>query len=118
MDMQLPSIEAIKNTLNHLRQDKKTKIRYPSWVWKAIIGLLESHSINELANQLEISPAYLRRKARQLQGPESICFQEIITDFNPIDTVVIELEDKLGLKAKIQGRISCLTCLEKLFGRV
>ena len=115
MDLPFSTLETVQEALNHLRKERKS--RYPAEIWKAIIGLLEHHTVGELSNRLQISSSCLKRKAQQLQASDPIYFQEISTDFSTNNMVAIELQDSFGLKARIQGPAFCLECLQKLFGK-
>lgn len=112
--MSFDPIEEIHAALVRLRQNPTTKKKFPSETWDAIIQLTKTHSHKEICRRLQLNPSLLKRKIRQsapVMGFREISFQNI-----PSDTVVIELISKKGMKAKIQGPLSCLNCLQQLLG--
>lgn len=117
MSPQIDSLEEIHSTLTHLRQKSTTRQKFPKELWEAIIRLIQIHPIEKICERLKISPAYLKRKIRQSQASPIIDFQEISRHLHGAhsDTIVIELSLDSGLKAKIQGPLSCLNCLHSLF---
>ena len=115
MNFQNSSLEEIFSILKGLRQEAKTKRKFPIALWEAIIRFTESRPVDEVCDYLQINPVYLKRKMLQLRKPGIIDFHEVaIQDMLPT-TVIIELHSNSGLKAKIQGPISCLNCLNQLF---
>lgn len=116
MDSQTDTLEKIYVTIVSLRQDARR--RFPKDLWKAIINLTKIHSIEKICLRLNISPIYLKRKIQQSQEPTQIDFQELPhhTQERDSDVIVIELSSNSGLKARIQGPVSCLSCLKSLFG--
>lgn len=117
MDNLYVTFEEIRSTLDQLRQNPKTKRRFPQELWDSIIQLTRNHSFNDICSQLDINPVYLKRKIRQ-SGEDRLEFQEVafaepITSNNEVK---IELSSASGIKALIRGPISCLNCLYKLFG--
>jgi hypothetical protein len=117
MNTTLLSIEEIRSTLTRLRENPNTRRNFPRELWDSIIQLTKIHSIEEVCSQLKINPLYLKRKIDQLKE-KTLEFREISIQ-SPLTTsesVSIELSATSGLKAKIQGPISCLNYLQKLFG--
>lgn len=114
MSIKLGSLEEIHSTLTRLRQDPKTKKRFPSEIWDAIIHLTETHSFDQVCQTLQIHPAHLKRKIRERITPFE--FQEISLQTAASDTIVIELSSTKGIKAKIHGPLSCLNYLHQFFG--
>jgi len=117
MNPQLDTLEEIHATLIQLRQEARTQRRFPQKLWEAIIRLTQVHSIETICLHLNISPAYLKRKIRQTQESPSINFQEISHSIQGAgsDITVVELSSNSGLRARIQGPLSCLNCLHSLF---
>jgi hypothetical protein len=114
MDTQLITLDEIRSTLDRLRQDSNTKRRFPKTLWDSIIQLTKFHPVQDICHQLNINPIYLRCKIRQSKEHE-LEFREVALTM-PSSLVTIELSSKSGLKATIQGPISCLNYLHKLFG--
>lgn len=113
----LTQIEEIQSTLTQLRQDPKTKRRFPQELWNTIIQLTKIYPLEELCRQLHLNPIYLKDKIRESKG-QALEFREILMPVSqPVsETVTIELSTSSGLKAKIQGPIGCINNLYKLFG--
>lgn len=109
------SLKQLQATLASLRQDHTARRRFPKEVWNSIINLTKSFSIDEVAETLHIHPAYLKRKIAK-SSSAAFDFQEVSIQ-SPPDMIFIELESPSGLKAKIQGPISCLNSLQLLFRR-
>jgi hypothetical protein len=113
------TLEEIHAVLKTLRETPGSRRRFPKKLWNSILELAKSHSHKEICRQLEIQPVYLKRKMQKSQNssPKNIDFQEIFFESQKghANTVVIELISKSGLKAKIQGSSSCLSCLSSLF---
>jgi len=107
-------IEEIHAALVGLRQNPATKKKFPSETWDAIIQLTKTHSHKEICRRLQLNPSLLKRKIRQ--GAPAVEFREIFLQNTTPDAVVIELISKKGMKAKIYGPLSCLNCLQQLFG--
>lgn len=117
MNNQPKTLEEIHAVLKTLRETPGSRRRFPKKLWNSILELAKSHSHKEICRQLEIHPAYLKRKM-QNSSPKNIDFQEIFFDPQKghlADAIVIELISKSGLKAKIQGSSSCLSYLSSLF---
>jgi hypothetical protein len=115
--MKNDSIQELQAALSQLRQDPKTQRKFPRELWEAVIHLTKTHSIKEISHCLRIHPGYLKRKVEQSQK-QSLEFREVIipSSFVPsTDLVTIEITSPTGLKAKIQGPISCTNCLQRLF---
>jgi hypothetical protein len=117
---QLETLKDIHATLTALRMQPGSRRKFPKEVWDSILHLTKIHPIKEVCRQLQLQPAYLRRKMQQFQKncSENIDFQEIsfpIQGFHPTDAVIIELSSDSGLKAKIQGSSSCLNYIVSLF---
>jgi DNA-binding transcriptional regulator YdaS (Cro superfamily) len=117
MNHQLNTLEEIHATLTSLRQQVTGRRKFPKELWSTIIRLTKTYSIAEISQRLEISPAYLKRKIHQSQPSPSLDFQEVSIQGPNLGTVVIELDSSSGLRAKIQGPVSCLSCLQSLFGK-
>ena len=112
-------IEEIRSTLIQLRRDPETRRKFPREVWDSIIRLTKTYSIQELCHQLQLTPTYLKKKLHEPKK-QTLEFREISmpTGLQPVsDAVTIELSMPSGLKAKIQGPISCMNNLFKLFER-
>jgi hypothetical protein len=111
------TVEEIRSTLDQLRQNPQTKRRFPKKLWDSIIQLTKNYSFDDICSQLDINPVYLKRKICQATE-DGLEFHEV-TFAGPVTSnneVKIELSSRSGLKAMIQGPISCLDCLHKLFG--
>lgn len=118
MEAKFTTIEEIRSTLDRLRQDPKTQRNFPGELWTSIIQLIKIYPAEEVCRRLQINPVYLKRKIRQ--SKESVLeFREIVMPASQpaSDIVTIELRSADGLQAKIQGPLSCLNYLSKLFGR-
>jgi len=107
-------IEAVHAILVRLRQNPTTKKKFPSETWDAIIQLTKTHSYKEVCRRLQIHSSLLKSKIRQ--STVSMEFREISLQNIPTESVIIELISKNGMKAKIQGPLSCLNCLQQLLG--
>lgn len=118
MESKFVSIEDIRHTLDRLRQDVKTQRRFPRALWDAIFQLTKKYPVKEVCSRLEINPTYLHRKIQQSKE-QVLEFREIHIQapLSSFDMVTIELNSTAGLKARIQGPISCLDYLQNLFGR-
>src|SRR3989338_8572888 len=118
MESKFTSIEEIRSTLDRLRQDPNTKRRFPQELWNAIIQQTKNCPIEEVCSRLQINPIYLQRKIHRVED-QVLEFREIQVQapLQSSDIVTIELDSSTGLKAKIQGPLSCLDCLRNLFGR-
>jgi hypothetical protein len=116
MNFQNSSLEEIFSILKGLRQEAGTRRKFPIALWEAIIRFSETRSLDEVCDYLQINPVYLKRKILQLRKSSTIDFHEIATQDMLPTTVIIELQSNSGLKARIQGPISCLNCLNQLFG--
>ena len=118
MKTQLTTIEEIRTALHKLRQDPNTKRKFPQELWSSIIQLTKIYPLEDVCRQIDINPVYLKRKIQQSKE-KTIEFREITfsTSLTPSNAITIELNSHDGLKAKIQGPISCLDCLYKLFGK-
>ena len=118
MNSQINSLEEIQATLELLRKESTTRQKFPKELWDAIIRLTQVHSMQEICKKLKFNPAYLKLKIRQSQASPTIDFQEISPPLHDVahsDIITIELSLNSGLKAKIQGSLSCLSCLQSLF---
>lgn len=115
MDIAPTTIEEIRSVLDQLRQNPKTKRRFPQKLWDSIIRLTEIYPLKDVCQRLNISPIYLRRKILQ-SNENTLEFREIpfSAPFSSAN-VRIELVSKDGLNATIQGPITCLDSLYKLF---
>ena len=113
----LITIEDLRSTLIQLRQNPKTKRKFPREVWDSILQLAKTYSVEELCCQLHINLVYLKEKIRDSKQ-QVLEFREIpMPKSQPVlDTVTIELSTPSGLKAKIQGPVACMNNLYKLFG--
>lgn len=109
------AIEDICETLVHLRQNPATKRRFPSETWDAIIQLTKTYSREVICRRLQLAPALLKRKIEKQMA--SVEFHEIPIHHIPTETIIIELTARNGIRAKIQGPLSCLNCLQQLLGR-
>lgn len=109
-------IAEIQSTLAHLRKQPETRNRFPKEVWKSIIHLAKLYSIDEVSERLQIPPAYLRRKIQSLEIVP-LEFREVspFIQSGSSDSIIIELSNSSGLKAKIQGPLSITSCLQALF---
>ena len=110
-------IAEIQSTLTRLRQQPETRNRFPKEVWKSIIHLTKLYPIDELCERLQIPPAYLRRKIQSLEivPLELREVSPFIIQNSSSDSIIIELSTSSGLKAKIQGPLSIISCLQSLF---
>jgi len=111
-------IEEIRSTLDRLRQDPSTQRKFPRELWSSIIQLTKIYPIEEVCRRLRIDPVYLQHKMDQSQE-QALEFREIVAPATSSvsDRVTIELSSDIGLRATIQGPLSCLNCLHKLFER-
>jgi hypothetical protein len=109
----LDPFEELELTLKQLRQQSKTKQRYPQEVWDRIISLVKSHSLREVCSRLNISPSYLKGKMRA-SSPLPLEFKEVSMPPICSELVSIELMSNCGITAKIQGPASCLSYLNAL----
>jgi len=116
MNLKFDTIEEVQVALEMLRSNPGTRRKFPKQIWDSIIRLTQMYSIKEICRRLNIDRAYLSRKIPQSRNVEQVDFQEIsLHSQNVRSDVVIELFSVSGLRAKIQGPSSCLTCLQSLF---
>ena len=117
MNSHVNSLEEIHATLELLRKESTSRQKFPKELWNAIIRLTQVHSIQEICKKLKFNPAYLKLKIRQSQESSTIDFHEVSPSLHGMhsDVITIELSLHPGLKAKIQGPLSCLSCLRSLF---
>jgi|ERR1041384_607121 hypothetical protein len=117
MNHQPPILEEIHHTLTQLRTSKTHK--FPQELWDSIIRLTEIYPVEHVCQYLKIQPAYLKRKicSKEVNQSQDLDFQEVTCPVKSVypDTIVIELSSHNGLRAKIQGPLSCLNCLSSLF---
>jgi hypothetical protein len=120
MTAQQKSLEEVQASLKALRENPNFRNRFPKKIWDSIINLTKALPLQDVCRQLEIQPAYLKRKIQQSQKAPSdaIDFKEVLCGVQgpQLDTVVIELMSDSGLRARIQGPSTCLNCLSSLFG--
>lgn len=120
MNAHSKSLEEVQASLKTLRENPNFRNRFPKKIWNSIIALTKVHPLKELCRQLEIQPAYLKRKMQQSQyaPSDAIDFKEVFCGVQGthLDNVVIELMSDSGLRARIQGPSTCLNCLFSLFG--
>jgi hypothetical protein len=111
MNPSIDSFDEVKRMLNQVRQQTKTKQKFPQEIWDRIISLVNSHSIQEVSSRLNISQSYLRHKIRSNAPIEfkEISFPQICSDF-----ISIEISSNRGITAKINGPASCLGYLTPL----
>ncbi len=117
MNSQISSLEELATRLHQVRQESKTKNRFPQELWEAIIALTHTHSISEVSKRLRINPHYLKQKIQSTVSLSSLDFREIPVHPIPSDRVVIEICSDVGMKARIEGPVSCLSHLIPLFRR-
>lgn len=120
MNNQPKTLEEIHAALKALRAGYGSRRRFPKQIWDSILELAQNYPHQKICHQLEINPAYLKRKIQKSENSSAILdFQEVFCEpqgRHLADAVVIELISKSGLKARIQGSSSCLSCLSSLFG--
>ena len=114
---QADSLEQVHAVLMRVRQDPKTRRRYPKSLWDSIIHLTFTHPLKEVCQYLHINTTCLKRKIRESQESTDLDFVEFTqpSQSSSADIVVIELASESGLRAKIQGPLSCLNCIHMLF---
>lgn len=116
MNLKFDTIEEVQLALKNLRSNPGTRRKFPPQFWDSIIRLTQMYSLKDICQRLNIDRAYLSRKISQLGNVEGIDFQEISLNSQSVcSDVVIELFSVSGLKAKIQGPLSCLNYLQSLF---
>lgn len=79
MSDQPKTLKEIQSALKTLRENTSSRKRFPQQIWDVIIELTEVIPFQEVCQQLEIQPAYLKRKIQQSQNipPDTIDFQEV-----------------------------------------
>jgi len=117
MNSKVLSLDDLRSILTRLRQDPKTRRKFPKDLWESIIRLTETHPIEEICQYLKINPSYLKNKIRKYHEPTSPEFHEISMQDSYSGIIVIELNSNCGLSARIQGPLACLSCLNSLFRR-
>lgn len=117
MNTQVDPFVEIAIRLAEIRQQAKTKQKFPQELWDAIISLTQSYSIQEVSKRLNINPSYLKRKIRDFLPIRELDFSEVPVQNICSGMVSVELFSDSGLRAKIQGPPSCLSYLTTLFGR-
>jgi len=114
--MNPPSIQEVQERLERARNTPHLRRQFPKELWEDIFALIDRSSPSEVANQLGISPSFLRRKSKAKKGnreSKKPTFQEIPLPPSPSE-VIIEISKK-ELKARIEGPPSCLPLLLTLF---
>lgn len=104
------TLEQVACKLNTLRQDPKTRRRFPQDFWDTVIRLAETHTLNEICQKLCLNPVYVKRKIDNVKKAPQFC--EVFAALS--GTVTIELSTN-GLQAKIQGPKECIHYLLPLF---
>ena len=118
MNAQDDPFHEIETTLIRLRQQTKTRQRFPKEVWDAITQLTRIYSVREVSLRLNISPSYLNRKIQGSHETSSLDFSEVSSPIQECSNMVyIEITSDSGVRAKIQGHPSCLSFLSTLFWR-
>ena len=85
----------IETILMQLRQQAKTRQRFPQEVWNTIIRLAQAHSIQDVSLRLNISPAYLKRKIKESHEISSLNFREISSPVQACSNMVyVELSSE------------------------
>ena len=120
MNAQPNTLEEVQDALKTMRRNPSFRNRFPKQIWNSIISLTKVIPFQEVCQQLEIQPSYLKRKIQRSQNTPSnaLDFQEVFCGAQDRgqETVVIELMSNSGLRARIQGPSTCLNCLSSLFG--
>ena len=90
MDAKFIPIEEIQSTLDRLRQDPKTRRKFPRELWTSIIQQTKIYPVEEVCRRLQINPTYLKCKIHQSKQP-ALEFREIIMPVaqSASDTVTI-----------------------------
>lgn len=115
MDTESTTLQKVFLDLERLRENPKTRNRFPSSIWGKIAQLTESYPLEEVSRVLGIQLPYLRQKTKQLRTPETkIDFIEIRPS-PPLESIQIELVTPAGVKVRIQGPVSSITALLPLF---
>jgi hypothetical protein len=118
MNTQKDPFYEIEAALTQLRQQTKTRRKFPQKLWGAIIRLTQTHSIQAVSLRLKIHPTYLKQKIKEFHKISPLDFREISVPVEACsNTVSIELVSDFGVRAKIQGPLSCLNYLSPLFRR-
>lgn len=118
MNAQDDPFQEIETTLTRLRQQTKTRQRFPKEIWDTIIQLTKTYSVQIVSLRLNISPSYLKRKIQGSHETSSLDFREISSPTQEFSNMVyIEITSDSGVRAKIQGPPSCMNFLSTLFGR-
>ena len=117
MEAKCTSIDDIRSHLDQVRQNPKTRFKFPRELWDSIVQLTKTHSVEELCHLLDIKLSYLKYKVHQSKE-QNLEFRELSVAASQVnlETVIIELSSSKGMKAKIQGPVSCLNYLCKFFG--
>ena len=109
------TLKCISANLNALRQDPKTRRKFPQKFWDSLFQLAKTLPLNEICQQLDLNPVYVKNKMSQYQQ-ENLDFFECAFSDALTATVIIELS--VGeLRAKIQGPVSCIDRLSALLRR-
>lgn len=112
--LMIDQIEEVRAALILARQNPATKRKFLTETWDAVIQLAQTHSHQELCQRLQLDPALLKRKIEQRRP--SIEFHELSLQNISSERITIELISKKGMRAKIEGPLSCLNCLPQLMG--
>jgi len=115
MVSKISSLEEIRQNLTQLRQDPKTRKKFPKQLWEDIFSLIHLHSLEEVCGHLNFTPSFLKRKMRERRKTAELEFQEIPSFMTPSVGLTIEICSESGLKAKIHGPLDCLHILQTLF---
>jgi len=118
MNCQTTLLKDVSIKLTELRSDSRTSRKFPKELWDSVISLTNIYSIKEVCQHLKISPIYLKRKMNSTETQfQHLDFQELPNPApkeNYSNAVIIELSFPNGLKAKIQGPLSCCHSLYSL----
>ena len=110
------SMKKVFKLLTQYRKNPSTN-RFPKEIWDAISQLAERYPLKKIAKELRLHQGHLRKKilTKKENAQSAINFVEVPIKTMIPETIIIEISSG-NLKAKIQGPLSCLSCLDKVFG--
>jgi hypothetical protein len=115
MDTESITLQKVLLDLNRLRENPKTRNRFPLSLWEKISQLTESYPIEEVSRVLGIQLPYLKQKTKQLMAPKGNMDFVEVRPSPPLDLIQIELTTTAGVQVKIRGPVSSISALLPLF---
>lgn len=115
MDTESMTLQKVLLELEGLRENPKTRHRFPSSIWEKILQLTECYPLEEVSRVLGMQLHHLRQKVQRLKAPEALVDFVEVRPCPPLESIQIELITPGGVQVKIQGPVSSITALLPLF---